>query len=379
MKEKLALVVHRYGLEINGGAEYHCRVIAQHMRDRYCVDVLTSKSKGIKPWDNGYDKDRETIEGIEVLRFAVEDASKFPIDSIESIGPYCPELIVYLKGHHEEYKAVIFFTLHYYTTCVGLRLNLNNAIILPTAHDDHGIWTERYRDIFSYARGILYNTLEEKQLIESIFKTSQIPSRINCFGIDTDTYKKIEDKSLENSQYILYAGRVSNSKNFKELNKYFIEYKENHPSDLKLVVIGKVDNGMEMIEHKDILLKGFVSDKEKNQYIKNALITVLPSRYESLSIIVLESLICGVPVLVNGWCAVLKGQCIRSNAGLYYTNYREFEKELTLLLENNALRKVMGECGKKFVQSIYSWENIIQIIESLINEVSGNRVVMNNQ
>ena len=109
------------------------------------------------------------------------------------------------------------------------------------------------------------------------------------------------------------------------------------------------------------------------------MITVLPSRYESLSIIVLESLICGVPVLVNGWCAVLKGQCIRSNAGLYYTNYREFEKELTLLLENNALRKVMGECGKKFVQSIYSWENIIQIIESLINEVSGNRVVMNNQ
>ena len=42
-------------------------------------------------------------------------------------------------------------------------------------------------------------------------------------------------------------------KNFKELNKYFIGYKEHHPSDLKLVVIGKVDNGMEMIEHKDIL------------------------------------------------------------------------------------------------------------------------------
>lgn len=371
MKEKLALVVHRYGLEVNGGAEYHCRMIAQHMFDRYCVDVLTSKSKGIKPWDNGYNKDRETIEGIQVLRFSVEDASDFPADSIEQIGPYCPDLIAYLREHHKEYRAVIFFTLHYYTTCVGLRLNLSNSIILPTAHDDHGIWTEKYRDIFSYAKGILYNTLEEKQLVESMFKTSEIPSRINCFGIDIDTYEEIQDKPLEIGKYILYAGRISNSKNFKELNKYFIEYKANHPSDLKLVVIGKVDKGMEIIEHEDILLKGFVSDKEKNQYIKNALVTVLPSRYESLSIIVLESLISGVPVLVNGWCAVLKGQCIRSNAGLYYTNYREFEKELTLLLENDELRKAMGEYGRKFVQSIYSWKNITQTIVSLIDEVTG--------
>ncbi len=65
----------------------------------------------------------------------------------------------------------------------------------------------------------------------------------------------------------------------------------------------------------------------------------------------------------------MKGQCIRSNAGLYYTNYREFEKELILLLENDALRNDMGRNGRKFVEDNYSWEKVIKNIDSLINEV----------
>ncbi len=372
--ERLALVIHRYGLEVNGGAEYHCRMIAEHMVEKYSVDVLASRSRGIFPWDNVYDVETN-FDSIRVLRFEVEDTSAFPNDSIEQTGPYCPSMMEYLKKHHKEYKAVIFFTLNYYTACAGLKLNMNNSIFLPTAHDDNAIWSEKYGEVFSYPRGILYNTVEEKNLIESIYEVGNIPSRIGCFGIDIKEYERLGNSIGEAGNYILYAGRISNSKNFKELNKYFIKYKERNPSDLRLIVLGEMDKGMEIINHEDILFKGFVSDEEKNQYIRNALVTVLPSRHESLSIIVLESLACKVPVLVNGWCEVLKGQCIRSNAGLYYTNYREFEKELTLLLENNDLRSEMGENGRKFVEYNYSWERITQNIDSLINEVCSGKLI----
>ena len=113
--------------------------------------------------------------------------------------------------------------------------------------------------------------------------------------------------------------------------------------------------------------------EEKLDYMNNAKILILPSKNESLSIVVLESFLCRVPVIVNGLCPVLKGQCIRSNAGLYYTNYNEFEKELTLLLEDNELRDVLGANGEKFVEKTYAWDKVIENVNSLICEVGNNK------
>jgi glycosyltransferase involved in cell wall biosynthesis len=170
--------------------------------------------------------------------------------------------------------------------------------------------------------------------------------------------------------YVVYAGRVSESKNFHQLNMFFLRYKQQHPSDLKLVVLGKIDNEMTIICHDDIAYKGFVSDNEKIDYINNAKVLILPSKNESLSIVLLESFLCKVPVLVNGDCPVIKGQCIRSNAGLYYTDYEEFDKELALLLEDSELREAMGENGRRFVEETYNWNNVVENVDSLICEVA---------
>ena len=70
--KKIALVVHRYGLDVNGGAEYHCRVLAEHMTLRYEVDVLTSCARNTLPWDNAYEEGVEVINHVNVHRFPVE-------------------------------------------------------------------------------------------------------------------------------------------------------------------------------------------------------------------------------------------------------------------------------------------------------------------
>ena len=41
-KDKIAFVVVRYGADINGGAEYHCRMLAERLVDDYDVEVLTT-------------------------------------------------------------------------------------------------------------------------------------------------------------------------------------------------------------------------------------------------------------------------------------------------------------------------------------------------
>jgi glycosyltransferase involved in cell wall biosynthesis len=126
---------------------------------------------------------------------------------------------------------------------------------------------------------------------------------------------------------------------------------------------------MPLIYSKDIIYAGFVSDDERNTLLKNAKLLVMPSKFESLSLVILESMIAKRPVLVNGNCEVLKGQCIRSNAGLYYTDYFEFEYGLNYILNNNEVYRQMCENGYEFVKRVYNWDSVVDNVTDLVYEL----------
>jgi glycosyltransferase involved in cell wall biosynthesis len=75
------------------------------------------------------------------------------------------------------------------------------------------------------------------------------------------------------------------------------------------------------------------------------------------------------PALVNGRCEVLKGHCVKSNAGLYYRSYYEFAGCLDYLRNNPSLLRKMGINGRRYVEENYQWDIIIRqyrdAIESL--------------
>ena len=60
-------------------------------------------------------------------------------------------------------------------------------------------------------------------------------------------------------------------------------------------------------------------------------------------------------MLANGRCDVLKGQCIRSNAGLYYESYEEFVEALYSLESNGPLHARLGRNGREFFRRHYAW------------------------
>ena len=388
--KKIAFVVHRYGLDINGGAEYHCRVLAEHMTSLYEVEVLTSCAKSYTPWDNFYQPGTEQINRVTVHRFLVEqlrndnvieDLSKrmewgdqsVEDEWISQMGPYCPSIIPFLKENADQYEAVIFFTYIYYFTVKGIGLHLKNTILLPTAHDDTTIRLPIYREVFQAPKAILYNSVEERELIVKIFHTQLKRARLTCVGIDIPEekdYRMPQHLKKYKDNYIVYVGRISAGKNFNELNRDFIEYKKRNPSSLKLIVIGKIDDTMTLVYSEDIIYAGFVTEEEKTALLKGAKLLVMPSLYESLSLVILESMAVKRPILVNGKCAVLKGQCIRSNAGLYYMNYFEFEAGLNYILHNQKACSQMGENGLRFVLQNYQWEKVVADIHDLIEEVN---------
>jgi glycosyltransferase involved in cell wall biosynthesis len=388
-KDKIAFVVQRYGKNVNGGAEYHCRVLAEHMTKNFSVDVLTSCAMEYTPWDNYFDEGVENINNVNVHRFKVEkirNHARFveltekmkkndeSVSSkwIEEMGPFCPAYIQYLDEHRLEYKAVIFITYAYYTTIMGLMLELPNSICMPTAHDEPWIYLPLFKKVFELPKAYLYNSVEERDFLYKKFNTENKLSRLTCVGIDEPVYDDtIFPQGLMEykDNYILYLGRVSLGKNFNELNKFFVEYKQRNPSNLKLIVVGKVNNRMPLIYSKDIIYAGFVSDDERNTLLKNAKLLVMPSKFESLSLVILESMIAKRPVLVNGNCEVLKGQCIRSNAGLYYTDYFEFEYGLNYILNNNEVYRQMCENGYEFVKRVYNWDSVVDNVTDLVYEL----------
>ena len=126
---------------------------------------------------------------------------------------------------------------------------------------------------------------------------------------------------------------------------------------------------MDIPRDPDIISLGFVSDEEKFALMRDAKCLVLASEFESLSMVVLESMIMGRPVLVNGKCMVLRGHCTKSNAGLYFENYAEFEGTLSYLLSHPEQYEQMRENGRKYVRQNYDWNVILEKIRGMIESL----------
>jgi glycosyltransferase involved in cell wall biosynthesis len=389
---KIAFVVQRYGLEVNGGAELLCRTVAEHLSKYISVEIITTCAIDYVTWNNEFPAGSSDLNNVKIHRFPVDsprDITKFNNFSdfifkhdhtredelawMKLQGPFSSELLKYIKENKNYYDLFIFFTYLYCTTFFGLPIVSNKAILVPTAHDEPPIYLSIFNDLFHLPRAILYNTEEEKKFVNLTFENEGIPHDIIGTGIDVP--EKIDPTAFERNyglkNFIVYVGRIDESKGCKELFDYFICYKNENPVSPKLVLLGKEMIGTPV--HPDIFRLGFVSEQDKFNCIMASELLVMPSLFESLSIVLFEAWYCNKPVLVNGNCDVLKGQCIRSNGGLWYTNYEEFKQCLMTLLENQKIRKNLGENGKRFVNENYRWEIVEAKYLHCINQVKQNQ------
>ena len=132
--------------------------------------------------------------------------------------------------------------------------------------------------------------------------------------------------------YILHIGSIEPSKESHKLFDYFIRFKEEHPIPLRLVLAGKA--AMDLPEHRDIIHLGMIDKQMKFDAIGGSEFLIDPFRHESLPMAVPESWSLDKAVLVNGESNIMVEQCIRTNGGLWYKNYKTFELNTLFLLEN---------------------------------------------
>ncbi|UCF93857.1 MAG: glycosyltransferase family 4 protein [Desulfobacterales bacterium] len=394
---KLAIVVQRAHSSVVGGSEAHAWQYARLLQDTYQVEVLTTTALDEATWDNALPAGSEQTEGITIRRFKVtqgrtlywhalherllkeyeyrslvrklsnQPVTKIPWtlglqeEFIRKQGPYSEGLLSFLGEHSYQYQAVIFLTYLFPTTYFGIaQCQSKRSILVPTLHDEPPAYFSAYARMARKVRSVLWNTSAERKFGSRLW--GQLPGRIVGMAVETHAYTPDRRKQ----PYLLYCGRIDPNKGCDLLIDFFLRYKRENPSDLQLVFTGKAETHPPT--GRDIDFKGFVSREEKFRLMAGAKCFVMPSPYESLSIVTLEAMAQRTPVLVNGSCEVLKEHVERSGGGLFYQGgYQSFANSLRKILASDPNRlSEMGAKGRDYVASNYSPEYIKQ---SLIEEI----------
>lgn len=429
---RIAFVIHRYGPEILGGPEHACRLIAEQLAERHDVDVLTTCARDHVTWTNEYPEGADRIRGVTVRRFAnsqtrnIDDFDRYSewifqnphetADEMEWLkrqGPSSPGLIDYLKRHHKQYEALIFFTYLYAPTVLGLQIDPARSILFPAAHDEPPIHLGIYEDVFRAPRAIGFLTEPERKFVSQTFeRMAVIEETVGCgveipphhayprpasqaggpseAGQEAESPQPEGDDAMSGGEsgrypshvasrgasfrrrhrihgpFALYGGRIDPGKGCEELIEYFSTYVKGG-GDASLVLMGL--KLMPLPEEPFINFAGMLSDQERLQALEAATVVVCPSPYETLSLIALESLAVGTPIVCNARSDVLVDHCLRSNGGLFYRDRDEFVESVKLLAGDERLRAAMGRSGREYVRRNYRWDVVLGKLDRMIAKV----------
>jgi glycosyltransferase involved in cell wall biosynthesis len=423
---RIAFVIQRYGAEVLGGSEQLCRLVAERLAMTHEVDVLTTCARDYVTWQNEYPEGADRIKGVVVRRFAnaqTRDIESFnrlsdaifnsphsredELEWLKQQGPWCPNLIEYLKRHQQQYDVLIFFTYLYAPTVMGLDACAQRSILVSTAHDEPAIRLEIFKDVFAKPAALCYLTESERQFVHEFFVERPLLEEVTGVGIDipqSQPYPRMpapppddepadkpaateDEPTTATREYgshilqrgsvfrrrhrlygpiVLYGGRIDPGKGCEELLQYFGEYVK-EGGDATLALMGA--KLMPLPEDPSVVFAGLLPDRERVQALEAATVVVCPSPYESLSLLALEALAVGTPILANARSAVLVEHCIRSNGGLYYANRDEFVEALTLLLSDERLRQQMGRNGRDYVRRNYRWDVVLGKFERLFAKI----------
>ncbi|WP_443964995.1 glycosyltransferase family 4 protein [Ruminococcus sp.] len=382
---KIGFVIPWYGEDIPGGAEMELREVATHLqRAGMDVEILTTCVREFSAdWnENYYSAGTAVVEDIAVRRFPVRRRDTAAFDRVnrrlmegqhmslqeektfveEMVNS--PQLYEYLKDASDDYALYVFIPYMFGTTYYGMQACPEKSVLIPCFHDEAYLYLRLFRQAYIQARGIIYNAMPEMELANKVYDfttTEQI-----CMGIGMDTNICADADAFRKAYriqkpFLLYAGRKDAGKNVHTLLRYFAEYKQRHgDSDLQLVLIGGGSIEIPASVRDDVYDLGFVSRQDKYDAMAAAELLCQPSHNESFSLVIMESWLCGRPVLVHSQCAVTRDFARRANGGLYFRNYFEFEGCVQYILTHPEQARTMGQNGGAFVRENFDWDVIVE-------------------
>jgi glycosyltransferase involved in cell wall biosynthesis len=380
---RILIVVQRYGTEVVGGSEAHARSAALRLAKAHDVEIATTTAIDYWTWASHYPEGETKVDGLRVRRFAVAAGRRPDFKDVEqrvifeahrladeqewlrAQGPHCPDLLEFLHREGRSYDAVLFYTYIYEPAVLGVPIVPERAALISTAHDEGALGLAPYRALFQMPRAFGFLTPEERDLVRRRFHNEHIPHEI--LGVGLDAPPSVDAAAYRarfgHGPLVAYLGQVSEGKGVDELVAQWSARGDAGRTGT-LVLAGT--QRMSLPKRTDIVALGRVSDEEKWTLLAAADALVLPSRLESLGIVLLEAWQMGTPVLVPHANLVTSGQVARSGGGLTYGD-GSFSERLDELL---AERRSRGDRAREWVRGECSWDAFDGRLERLVEMVA---------
>ncbi|MDD3985490.1 MAG: glycosyltransferase family 4 protein [Methanobacterium sp.] len=188
-------------------------------------------------------------------------------------------------------------------------------------------------------------------------------------GIDLNEFKPLKNK--KNKKFIIsHVSRISPEKGQDFTIKCFEKLPENIREKCELRIIGHISDNNYFNSLKKENAKFFtqLSENEYSKKIAESDLIVFPTfMSEGFGLVVLEAMVCGVPILASDQPAIKEAggtTCQYFKQG----NNIEFSKKLIKLIKGKKLRHRLSLEGLKWVKK-FSWDKVYQEYKKLYEEL----------
>jgi glycosyltransferase involved in cell wall biosynthesis len=394
---RILFVVQRYGVEVAGGAEQHCRWLAESfVKLGHQADVLTSCALDYMTWSTHYSEGTEDVNGVLVHRLgllrerdvvAFNDLSQkldFVAHSTDlelerewllAQGPLLKGIDNWFDRNLTAYDVVVPFTYLYATAQATIdNVSGRKPIVMhATAHDEPPFFLREIQRRLKKVDGFLCSTPEEQKLLSDALPSAM--TFVVGIGIELATARNIdlvrEELSIPTAPYFVVLGRIDGNKGTPEAIELFRNWRGATNSEVNLLVVGSQSEAVNLkTQIEGVIFTGFVDEATKSALIENAIALIQPSKFESFSMVMCESWLSGTPTISDGTSDVVRGQTRRSKGGVIYTNQSEFNDALSDISKNPHLRRFYGSNGKHYVRAHYLTSDVSTRIVEILADIS---------
>jgi len=386
----LTFICPRYLTNHAGGAETHCRLVAEKIALRgHSVELLATCAVNPFTWANEVSPRSFQSGGITVRLFLAnprKDPETFhrleqKIAADEQLSPEEEKIWVdnslnsdALYEHVRQTKAqtdyFIFMPYLFGLTINGSKIVPEKTALIPCLHSENFSKLQCVRELFQSVSKLLFNAPPEWDLAKKLYAIPDFKSFLVSLGFDLPhpppDPERFRKKYGVTRPFLIFGGRRESGKNFDLLLEMLRLFQKAYPGKIQFVTFGSGSVYLESSDSGNVLDLGFIPEEDKKDAYAAALLNCQPSRNESLSIVVMEAWLCGTPVLVNRRCDVTSYWVNLCQGGFVFSDYFDFEQTLVYALNHPKELQEMAENGRYFVQHNFHWNTILDRLQNAL-------------